>query len=404
MSKPVILLLAYHFPPAKAIGGARPHRFYKYMKRRGYDCHVVTASSQQVDVPADDIHFVPDPLRVRPKQGMAWQAERIGWKFLVRGDLALGWSDAAYRIGAALLQQFRGRDVTIISSAPPLGTHLAAWRLASQSGRKWIADFRDPLVSPAGERAVFPKVAGVLEQRILKAADLVLANTDSMRDSWVAKYTDPEKRIHVLWNGFDTEDGIQSVPVPFRERRILSHVGELYGGRDVRPILLAFDRLMRNGLVDPASVRIRQVGAAEPSELPGREFVERAEAAGWLELRPPVSPAQAKALQSESDGLLLIQPHTGVQVPGKLFEYLRMGRSILGFVVKDSPVERILSKAGIPYCCVYPEHRPEEMDARILEYLSTLGQGPYQPSPWFTATFEASRQAEELDRLIRTMY
>ena len=403
MSKPVLVLLAYHFPPARAIGGARPYRFYKYLKRLGYDCHVLTAASQENIASEDDVHHVPDPLRLRPKQGLAWQAERIGWKFLLRGDLALGWSDCAYQAGLELIRQNRGHDVTILSSAPPLGTHLAAWRLAARTGCKWIADFRDPIVSPGVDSAVFPSVAGMIESRVLAASDLTLANTDAMRDSWAEKYGDPRNKVHVLWNGFDKEDGITANPPPPREQLVLSHVGELYGGRDLRPVLLAFERLIKNGQVDPAKILVRQIGAAEPSELPPRDFVDRARGDGWLELCPPVPPAQAKLMACESDGLLLVQPHTAVQVPGKLFEYLRMGRSILAFVVRGSPVERILQKSGVPHSCLYPEQTAEQMEAKVLEYLAGLGRPPVAPSEWFEATFEASRQAQELDRLIQSL-
>jgi glycosyltransferase involved in cell wall biosynthesis/O-antigen/teichoic acid export membrane protein len=75
-SLPLVLIIAYHFPPDNAIGGARPHRFYKYLKRLGYECHVITAAQQETDTAAD-IQFVADPVRTHPGQGIAWQAERI---------------------------------------------------------------------------------------------------------------------------------------------------------------------------------------------------------------------------------------------------------------------------------------------------------------------------------------
>jgi hypothetical protein len=89
-----------------------------------------------------------------------------------------------------------------------------------------------------------------------------------------------------------------------------------------------------------------------------------------------------------------------VQVPGKLFEYLRMGRPILAYVVRDSPVERILQRAGVPFVCIYPEHSPEETERRLLAYVRTLNGPPTGHSQWFEETFEASRQAATLGALI----
>ena len=61
-AQPQIILIAYHFPPAQEIGGFRPFRFYKYLKRMGYVCHVITASPQEQTSP-DNIVFLPDRLQ-----------------------------------------------------------------------------------------------------------------------------------------------------------------------------------------------------------------------------------------------------------------------------------------------------------------------------------------------------
>jgi glycosyltransferase involved in cell wall biosynthesis len=403
MSRPLLLLIAYHFPPDAAIGGARPFRFYKYMKRLGYECHVLTAAQQQE--PSEDIEYVPDPLRVRPKEGWAWQAERVAWKFLLRSDLRLSWSDSVFRRGQALLSGWKGDSVTILSSAPPAGTHFAALRLARHSGYPWIADFRDPIHHKTGNPAPLQSIVEPLvEQTILQQADLVLANTDAMRDSWSRLYgmrsPGPLDKVHVLWNGFDPEDAVLPEPLPLRERKVLSHVGELYGGRNLRPIFDAFAGLMARGDLSPTGIRIRQVGDAEASELPDEKTTREAVAAGWLELRGVVPPAEARTLALESDGLLLIQPNTGTQVPAKTYEYLRMGRPILAFVVKESPVERILQMAGVPFQCVYPEQTSEEMVRSVKLYLAMLDGSIGKPNAWFEQTFSAPRQAAQLHGLI----
>lgn len=403
MTRRTVLLIAYHFPPDNAIGGARPFRFYKYLKRLGYECHVITAARQEPGG-GPDIEYVPDPLKTHPRQGLAWQAERVGWKFLLRAELVLGWSQAAWRAGRSFLNNTKADQITILSSAPPVGTHLAAWRLSRYSGWPWIADFRDPVHNPSAEMAVFQKFMGPpLQHGILKSSRLVLANTDSMRDVWATQYPEVADRIHVLWNGFDPEDEIRPQPLPERECKVLSHVGELYGGRDIRPIIHSLERLMKNGEIPVGAIRVLQVGIADPADLPDESFRKRAQSSGWFEMREPVPAAAARAIAIESDGLLLIQPHTAVQVPGKLFEYLRMGRPIFAYVVPGSPVERILERAGVPYNCIYPEQSPAEVDRRFLEFCGKLSHEPVAPSPWFEETFEASRQTAALDRLISSV-
>ncbi len=404
MSRRILLIIAYHFPPDNAIGGLRPHRFFKYLKRLGYECHVLTAAPRK-DVDDPDIEYIPDPLREGKKQGLAWQAERVIWKFLVRGQALLSWTDALFAAGSAFLEAHKDDAVTILSSAPPLGVHIAARRLSKAFGCPWIADFRDPIDSPGGDRAVFQDFAAPrVERHFLNRAGLVLANTDAMRDRWVTLYPELRDKIHLMWNGFDPEDAIVPPALPAREQKLLIHTGELYGGRDIRPVLYSIGRLTASGKVPAASIQVMQVGPTEPGEIPDAAFLAAAGAQVWLEFRDAVPSAQARAMALNSDGLLLIQPHTAVQVPGKLFEYLRMGRPILAYVIPESPVERILAQAGVPYECIYPGQAEAEIDARVGRFIARLDGRVCQAGAWFEETFEASRQAAALDRLIRSLH
>src|SRR6202008_613440 len=96
----------------------------------------------------------------------------------------------------------------------------------------WIADFRDPLHSPSGERAMFQASFGPgLERWILSRASIALANTDAMKSAWCELHPEQCSGMQVLWNGFDAEDTVDTYTLPARERKVLSHVGELYGGR-----------------------------------------------------------------------------------------------------------------------------------------------------------------------------
>jgi glycosyltransferase involved in cell wall biosynthesis len=391
-----LLLIAYYFPPDQAIGGARPYRFYKYLKQLGYDCQVLTAAPQKETLP--DVHFVEDPLREKPRQGVGGQLERVSWKFFLRGHLALGWSASVVRTAQALLAT---RPATILSTSPPVGTHLAAWRLARLFGVRWIADFRDPIDSAGGEKAPFQRfVAPRLERRILRRADIVLANTDTMSEQWKRQHPGLEGKLHVLWNGFDPDDKIDSYPLPDRSRKVWSHVGELYAGRNLRPFFDAIDRLIRKGSLSPEDVLLKQVGDTEAACLPETARSEEAAAQGWFSIQQAVPAKEARKIALDSDGLVLIQPQTFVQVPGKLFEYLRLGRPILAYILRDSPIEKILSQADVPYVCAYPENTASEMEAAILRFRDRMGREPASPGLWFEERFAAPAQAQILDRLI----
>jgi hypothetical protein len=101
----------------------------------------------------------------------------------------------------------------------------------------------------------------------------------------------------------------------------------------------------------------------------------------------------------ESDGLLLVQPQTDVQVPGKLFEYICIGRPILALVPRKSAVEHILESAGVPYACIYTDDRLGDVDQKVLDFLSI----PSRPTPysdWFGNNFNGNLQAKQMAGII----
>src|SRR5947209_709957 len=114
MSDRWILLFAYHFPPENVIGAARPYRFYKYLQRQGYKCHVITAAkvSQMPELSAE---HVPDPFLESPGAGLGWHVERVVRKLLLPGTLGTQWALHACRAGKRFLRQHPGDRVVILS-------------------------------------------------------------------------------------------------------------------------------------------------------------------------------------------------------------------------------------------------------------------------------------------------
>lgn len=398
MKPRTLVIFAYHFPPDPAIGSARPFRFFKYLSRLGVECRVFTAAPGAASTCAE-AEEIPDPFYAEPKNWKRWIQLGVR-KFLAPGAEGLDWSLRA--CGAA--QSFlRRRDdpssrVTVLSTFPPLGAHLAAWQLTRREGVPWIADYRDPLggLPIAYLNSFQTALQDWIEQRFMRAARLVIANTDTAEQLLWTRFPTYRKKFHTIWNGFDSEQRILPRPRPPRAYRLISHVGELYTGRTVRPILESLDRLIQAGRLSTGAVHISLAGRADPAALAAKDLVERAQAEGWLDLRIQAVPrSEAREIATTSDALLLIQPQSTVQVPGKLFEYLQIGRPILALLAPDSPSERILRKSGVPYRCIYPAQEPAAVDGVIEDFLQ-IPSDDYQPAPWFNEQFNARHQAEEL--------
>ena len=71
--------------------------------------------------------------------------------------------------------------------------------------------------------------------------------------------------------------------------------------------------------------------------------------------------------------------------------------------MRDSPTEGILSRAGVPFECIYPGQAPDEIERRFLSFIAILDGRPTSYSQWFADTFDASCQVRTLDALIRSL-
>jgi glycosyltransferase involved in cell wall biosynthesis len=399
-------MFAYHFPPENAIGGARPFRFYKYLSRMGYRCHVITAAIQPAQ-PNIDFEYVADPFVAQQGQGVGWQLERAIRKFLFPGVTGIRWSRLACQAARNFVRSNPGAEVTVLSTYPPLGTHLAAFQLTRNDKLAWIADFRDPLGDNPSHtflKKFQQKLSRRLERIIIKTATIVIANTDTMAEKWRNVYPDMREKIHLIWNGFDPEDRVQPLQLPVRAYIVVSHIGALYQGRNITSLLESISRLIEVGRLVPGRIRIQLIGAMLSESLPGTEFLERAKRKGWLELISDQIPRrEALAIAQTSDGLLLVQPHSTVQVPSKLFEYLQIGRPVLAYILPDTPIERILKHSGVPYRCVYAGGSAQEMDDAVEEFFR-LKPDPVPANAWFEQSFDARRQTQALEMLIRSIH
>lgn len=398
-----VLLIAYHYPPENTIGAARPARFAKYLARRGHAVQVV--ANQGDGATADGVARVPAP-GARP--GWASRALRLITRYALPYDDRLDWAPHAIRVGDPFCRQ---RPV-ILSTHPPVATHFAALALKRRHRLAWIADFRDPIMAGHPKRTGWRAAVldRVMERLIFRHADLIIANTEAVGRLWADQYPRWRDKITVIWNGFDPEDGLAPLPPCGRARREIAHVGVIYGGRSPAPVIRALDRLIAAGTLVPDSIRLRLLGPVKNDALaPVADARTRLEAAGALAVEDRMAPRQeALTATLAADILLLLElnaaDETAVQLPAKIFEYIRACRPILAITPPDSVTRTVLAQSGVPHLCLSPTEPPERFDAALATFLATP-PGPIAPSPAFLATFDAARQtealAEAIDRLAR---
>ena len=288
----------------------------------------------------------------------------------------------------------------IFSTSPPLATQISAMWIKRRYGTKWVADLRDPLFgNPFRTRGIGRPYDAMLERLIFRNADALIANTDVVAQGWCARYPHWKHKIAVIWNGFDPEERLEPAAIPNRECRVMLHAGALYGGRNPRLLLASIDRLITRGRLKPGAFRIELLGVSEKSvcdDLSG--FVRK----GFLEHSNAVPRDEAIARMAGSDFLLLVDTNelnTGLQVPAKLFDYLRVGRPILTITTRNSPADRILAGSGIRYAALYSDDSEKCVDEKVLAFFA-LPPETTQPNQWFWKEFDGRVQARTLAELL----
>jgi hypothetical protein len=318
-------------------------------------------------------------------------------RFVAPNDDGTAWFPYAAAAARRWIEQ-DGASV-VLSTSPAVNTHLAAMRLKRRYGIKWIADFRDPILgSPF--RTGSHRFDAFVEPRIVRQSDLLIANTDALEAILRERYPGHQAKMHLLWNGFDPEETITARPIPPRDHQVLTHTGDIYGQRHPGQLVLAMARLLGRGALDPGKLKIRLVGRFLPDWLPEQARTLRAMIeAGHIECSGEAVPrADALEALATSDGLLLLDvsgPNAGQQVPSKIFEFLQIGRPVLTFTTRDSPVDRIIERSGIPGARIYETDRPDTVDEKMVRFLE-LPAEPSRAADWFWEQFDGLKQARQL--------
>ncbi|WP_447977172.1 hypothetical protein [Candidatus Nitrospira bockiana] len=418
-----VLLIAYHYPPAPAVGGVRPHAFARYLPGYGWSPIVLTVPTEDKEgragLAAGSVHQVaewPHPLKVyerwrsrqaerrgtgpsraaqievpyeqcfTPARGLPARTKRSLLALLSLPDREAAWVPPAVRAGLRLIRRHEIRHV--ITTGPPFTAHVVGLALKRLAPVAWIADFRDPwslrhkfpiFRSPLSDRLETRLIA-----RVMRDADLILSVTPAMTDEARKEHPlIPVERFHTLTSGFDPEelasiDWSRPDPTPL----VFSYFGTFYHGRTPEPFLAALSGLIQDGSLKPEDVRVRfvgQVGRADGQSVQG--MVARLGLAELVSLHGSVSRHEALKQTLESHVVLVLDERHPLQVPLKLYDALGAGPVIFNIGSRGA-VADILTRTGRGVAVHY-QNRSEirkGLLACIRRARAALGQN--RPAPW----------------------
>jgi glycosyltransferase involved in cell wall biosynthesis len=349
-----LLVIAYHFPPIQGSSGyLRTLKFVSYLPSFGIDPTVLTVNARAYEA-TDPGLLGQVPAQVEVHRSFALDAKRH-LAFKGRYISAFGipdrystWIPFAILDGLRLI---RSRKIDAIFSTYPIpSAHVIGLALAKLSGKPWLADFRDPMWDeyvdvPPGELKARQKI----ERAALKACAHATVTTHGMKDLYRKRYAgiDPDK-ITVIPNGFDERDFLEVAPKPREAGQPVTfvHAGLLDPiDRNPEPFFLAVKALVESGrLKDKPFV----VDFYTPGKTQGlKDDLKKLGIPDAVRILPAVPYKQALQAMSRSDVLLLFQgPSCDNQIPAKLYEYLRIGKPILGLTTEKGETGRLIAATG----------------------------------------------------------
>lgn len=424
-----VLIFAYFFPPLGGAGVQRIAKFAKYLPQQGWLPTVVTVRARDYWMTDPSLQGELGPrvavVRTRSLTGLGLMrrvapghAGREGGvrssaggirrlrglaSWVLVPDSYIGWVPYAVRMGDRLLRQ--QRFDCILTSSSPDSAHLIGRTLARRHRVPWIADFRDPWTRRLSFRPPTPwhlRRQIALESGVLRAADLITVTADETRSDYLRR--NPwlgEEKIRVVTNGYDEEDFAPFAGErPPRDGFRILHAGQLNPERPIRPFLEGVAAFLRRRPDARNRLQIRFIGPFYAGEA---EVARRLGLDDVLRFEPgrPHREAVRELLQSHL--LLLLEQGSergGLVLPGKIFEYLRSGRPILGLLPRGA-AWRLIESLQAGRCCPAGdvEACADALEAYDTAYLAG-GPPPTAIEPGRLATFERQALTRQLANLL----
>jgi glycosyltransferase involved in cell wall biosynthesis len=389
-----ILIVTYYFPPDAAVGALRSLKFSKYLPEFGWQPYVLTVKeaycdtldpSRMRDVVAPQQVFRtgvwPDPgvLYLKLKKwlyrlsgrrdisdetlqaesnasppgatGTIGQLRHRMLSFLAVAGGKLGWVPPATAKAFLLVKR---HDIDCLyTTGPPHAAHLVGLAMKVLTGRKWVADFRDPwTLVPAGTpRSPFvhaAKIEAWLERQVIERADKVICVTDRMSLAFRTKYSHVDQgKFVTIPNGYDPDD-FSGLSRPARNGIFkMSYLGTFYMRRTPEYFLKAVRELIDESKLSQEGLEIRFIGDCRHIDgKPVATMVQQAGLSSITKIMDSVPYREALQVMVDSRLLLLFAPAQDDQVPGKTFEYLASGADVIAVTSSEGATASVIRATG----------------------------------------------------------
>ncbi len=383
-----VLIISYSFPPNDSIGSQRPYRLAKYFPKYGWEPIVMTV--KRPGKPPEGIRIIETDYKdilkeTKLKIGLnpyktvheqfgikisknfnhsTWKSKIIGLvkEVISFPDNTRGWYKSAFKSASSFL--LKEKVDAIISTSPPVTTHLIARKLSRKYKIPWVADFRDPWAHLYADNK--PSLILYLQRRLASKtlADADILVTVSKPQANMLRTLFKDKKVFCITNGYDTDD-FPEISSKLTHKFAITHTGQLYKGeRDPSLLFEVVNNLIRKNKIKRDLIEVNFYG---PNEYWLIEEIKKYNLEGVVNVYDFIPREESLKRQRESQLLLLLRLNYKIEkgdCPGKLFEYFGARRPIIaaggyGGIIEDFFEETNAGKCG---------ENAEVLENILLEY------------------------------------
>lgn len=436
------LMLSYYFPPRGGSGVQRSLKFARYLSDYGVKPVVITTAKDEITQTADTslIEEIPEVPVFRASSGerriRALSNLRLGplISLTLRPDAHILWRKGVRRLAAEVIPE---QDCTVIyASVQPWSAAMIGLELKERFGLPLVVDFRDPWSFSTSLSWISKWHHGAdarLEERIFREADAIVTVTPGIVERYKALYPFAADRIHLIYNGFDTNDftTTRAGQIDADGKLRLGFTGRLYSvdraARTTGMGGLLRGLRYRNCEIDFTTHSIRymvealkKVFAEDETLRAHFEFnlagdiprdnvalVESKGLSDCIRFHGLVSHSESVSLISNSDMVFLpmmteSSGERSFNASGKIFEYLHNGKPILA-AVPDGDAADLVRTANAGWV-VDPRNVDQLSDVlKSMIEAKLRGETSAPSDRKFVKKFERRAQAGELAGLLQAV-
>jgi glycosyltransferase involved in cell wall biosynthesis len=390
-----VLVVAYFFPPAGAVGVYRTLKFIKYLPEFGWSPIVLTTANGKFPTYDASLEkLIPDGVPVHRARGVEalnegfdrphpdapkrtlWSRVHtrlyLVWHAVAVPDTRVGWVWGPYRRARRLIREQNIQCVYV--SGIPFSSFLIGMMLKRRCGVRVVIDYRDPWTQSITyeRRGLRRWIDRKVEAWMVRTSDAVISNTRYNDARMVEEFGrgQPREKFVAIHNGFDAED-FDSIPRERNPKFTMTYAGAFYysvgsefgGGlgeamKTYSPLYFfeALEDFFARRPEAKANTRVRFMGVLGQGYDPtirARGLEGTVERLGYIDYDEHLR------VLKNSDALLLVLSRGEKSrgwIPSKFLQYLGTGNAILA-MAPEGEVREIIRETGAGVC-VEPDDVP----------------------------------------------